>query len=304
MRLIGSQAAASFGSDIAMQQRQVAAPLRTYFSTAWRVQVPCGDRPLPLSMLPDGCAELVWLNGALFVFGPSSTAYLEVAAPGTATVAMRFRLGAAPPWLGVRASDIVDNRVPLERLDRRLAVALAEAVGNGQDGAMILARLETALMELTRSRAVPKASMRAVLRLLPQEGLTEGRLLHALKESSNLSERTVRRETERCFGFGPKMLERIARLQHFLHLAKHQTDEGIAWLATQAGYADQPHLTREARDLTGMTPKTLVALCRERSADLLEAQPRRLATRISEPLLLSSAKFLSAEPSMQYTKQS
>lgn len=255
-------------------------------------------------MLPDGCAELVWLSGTLFVFGPSSTAYLEVAAPGTASVGMRFRLGAAPPWLGVPASDIVDNRVPLERLDRQLAVAVAQGVGNAQDGATILARLETALTELTRLRAVPKASMRAVLRLLPQERLTEGRLLHALKESCNLSERTVRRETERCFGFGPKMLERIARLQHFLHLAKDRRDEGIAWLATQSGYADQPHLTREARDLTGMTPKTLVALCRERSADFLEAQRHRQGTRIREPLLRSSAKFLSAEPSMQYTKQS
>lgn len=33
----------------------------------------------------------------------------------------------------------------------------------------------------------------------------------------------------------------------------------VAALALAAGYSDQPHLTREARLLTGLTPKSIVA---------------------------------------------
>lgn len=33
----------------------------------------------------------------------------------------------------------------------------------------------------------------------------------------------------------------------------------LAWAATSAGYADQAHLTRDCRSLTGLTPRELLA---------------------------------------------
>jgi AraC-like DNA-binding protein len=51
------------------------------------------------------------------------------------------------------------------------------------------------------------------------------------------------------------MLERVLRFQRARRLAR---DNGsLATVAALAGYADQAHLTREARRLAGRTPSDL-----------------------------------------------
>ena len=49
------------------------------------------------------------------------------------------------------------------------------------------------------------------------------------------------------------MLQRVLRLRRFLA----RTDVDLAAAAAEAGYSDQPHLTRECRQLTGLTPAQL-----------------------------------------------
>jgi AraC-like DNA-binding protein len=58
---------------------------------------------------------------------------------------------------------------------------------------------------------------------------------------------------------GPKTFQRIGRLQRFLELAAAAPGRGLAELAAEAGYADQPHLSREARALAGLTATELLA---------------------------------------------
>jgi AraC-like DNA-binding protein len=60
----------------------------------------------------------------------------------------------------------------------------------------------------------------------------------------------------------PKALQWMLRFQGFLALAQHAiargeapTDDGLALLAAEAGYADQPHLNRECLRLTGLPPR-------------------------------------------------
>jgi AraC-like DNA-binding protein len=69
----------------------------------------------------------------------------------------------------------------------------------------------------------------------------------------HISERTLRRRVEESFGYGPKTLERILRYQRFQKLSR-ETCDSMAMLALEAGYADQAHLIRESRRLTGLTP--------------------------------------------------
>ena len=49
------------------------------------------------------------------------------------------------------------------------------------------------------------------------------------------------------------MLARIVRLQRFLTLANSQC-QSMAQMAAECGYADQSHLTRDVKRLTGYTP--------------------------------------------------
>jgi methylphosphotriester-DNA--protein-cysteine methyltransferase len=72
-----------------------------------------------------------------------------------------------------------------------------------------------------------------------------------------LSPRSLRRFSQSQFGYGAKTLERILRLQRFLRQSRALPQHSLAMLAADAGYADQAHLSREARELAGMTASEL-----------------------------------------------
>jgi AraC-like DNA-binding protein len=49
-------------------------------------------------------------------------------------------------------------------------------------------------------------------------------------------------------------------MQRFLGLAESAWEPDLARAAFEAGYADQPHLTRECRELSGLPPAALLAV--------------------------------------------
>jgi AraC-like DNA-binding protein len=68
-----------------------------------------------------------------------------------------------------------------------------------------------------------------------------------------LSERQLERRFADHVGYGPKTLQRILRLQHVVRQLESHAAGRLAEVAASAGYADQSHLSRETRRLTGLT---------------------------------------------------
>ncbi|KQR15887.1 AraC family transcriptional regulator [Cellulomonas sp. Leaf334] len=67
-----------------------------------------------------------------------------------------------------------------------------------------------------------------------------------------LSPRSVERHFTHATGMSPREVRRIARAREAV--ARLQRGEAIADVAHRLGYADQSHLTRELKRLTGFTP--------------------------------------------------
>jgi transcriptional regulator GlxA family with amidase domain len=82
-----------------------------------------------------------------------------------------------------------------------------------------------------------------------------------LADQLGWSARRLHRRFFAACGYGPKMLQRILRLQRAIRLARAGTHPamGLAGLAREAGFADQAHMTRDFRALTGLTPRGLLA---------------------------------------------
>jgi AraC-like DNA-binding protein len=78
-------------------------------------------------------------------------------------------------------------------------------------------------------------------------------------ERLDVSPRTLRRRCQDAFGYGPKTLDRILRFQRFLNLARQAETPRLADLGFEAGYADQAHLTREVRRLSGFSPAAILS---------------------------------------------
>ena len=227
-------------------------PIADHVACLWTHALPCSAIPA-LQVIPDGCVDIIWAEGSLRVAGPDTGPITECFAPGTKIVGLRFRPGAAPPWLGVPALEIVNRRVPLQEFwgtdARRLADRLSETVEPVDAAAVMLSAL---CARQPRAGLTDRAAPTILAAIRRDDGASAR--IPALANDLGLSERTLRRRCENAFGYGPKTLERILRFQRFLKLLRRPAAPGLAQLAMESGFADQAHLTREVRSLGGATP--------------------------------------------------
>jgi len=77
----------------------------------------------------DGCTDLRWIAGRLSVDEPHQAVMLELLAPDALVVGLRVQPGAAPHWLGVPASDLINRCIALEDVWAAQAQHLGEWVG-------------------------------------------------------------------------------------------------------------------------------------------------------------------------------
>ncbi len=213
----------------------------------------------PIRVVPDACIDLVWMNGDLQVAGPDKTAWMSRMAPGTEIVGLRFHPGAAPPILGVPASELVNQRVPVSALWDRSGAALVARLQSASTPALVMHVLQDEM----RARAGDAPAMDPVVRdfvaTVRQPEQRQLTRVSAFEQRCGLSERQLRRRCVAALGYGPKTLTRILRFQHFLGLAVRAPSGTLADVAARAGYADQPHLNREVVQLAGLPPAALVA---------------------------------------------
>ncbi len=200
------------------------------------------DDPGPGRVLPDGCMDLLWNDGRLLVAGPDTRAYtVEGATGGWAGV--RFRPGAAPAFLGVPAHELRDRRVALDDLwPTPLVRGLTARVNAARDPAN---GLEEVVLERAAGSERPDPLLRRVV-----AALEAGRPVSATADELGLGARQLHRRSLAAFGYGPKTLARVLRLQRALTLAR----AGVPYAETAArtGYADQAHLARDVRELAGL----------------------------------------------------
>ena len=80
--------------------------------------------------------------------------------------------------------------------------------------------------------------------------------LEPLAVRLGLSARQLQRRVKGGFGYGPKHLTRVLRLQRALGLARAGTP--FAEVSAVTGYADQAHLSRDVRAMAGVPLGELV----------------------------------------------
>src|SRR5215218_2366752 len=214
-------------------------------------------RPRVHRVVPDACADRVWVAGErLVVAGPATGPALSHIPAGAAAVGVRFRVGAAGGALGLPASELLDRTVGLEDLWGAPGAELAERLATAPDARAGLAVLAA---EVAR-RGSERGAIDAVVRAAAVRAARPGVAVEALSAVVGLGERQLRRRFADAVGYGPKTLQRILRFQRFLALARDQPGPpDLAQLAFEAGYADQAHLTRECGRLAGLPPAALLA---------------------------------------------
>jgi len=196
-------------------------------------------------VLPDGCVDVIVVDGEARIAGPDTRPQPTVVPAGAVITGVRLAPGAAAAALGVPADDLRDLRVTLEELWGAAGREAGERAGD--DRLALLGALARRFRE-----AAPDPRVLAAARRLAG---APGTRVPALAEALGLGERQLRRRFTEGVGYGPKTFARIARFRAAVDLLHGGAAPAEA--AYAAGYADQPHLTREVVALAGRTPAAL-----------------------------------------------
>ncbi len=219
----------------------------------WRFTVEASD---PASFLhvvpPDGATNIFIANGdpaaPPMAVGPACRAAHVPVARGLIVAGLRLRPGGA--WrIGTDcvmdpAGLLPDGTTPIVGpLASWCRYALSPLLDNGFDAAAE----RVASWPLTGTP--PRTHvLRAVLRLTRTHGRVPIRDL-----SDAVSARTLRRHFVLATGLSPRTFASVRRLRHACMIAV-VAGEDLAGVSLKAGYADQPHLSREMAKSFSMSP--------------------------------------------------
>lgn len=200
--------------------------------------------------MPDGCTDLLWIeSGPVVVCGPETTSWEFSLPAGTRACGVRLRPGAARRLLRTDIHELTNRRVRLGDIsgsgtERRLAEQLAEA----DDALVVLERTVGRWLGAADSKDRVDEAI-TVAGLSPRPPSVGG-----LADGLALSSRQIHRRAERLFGYGFSTLTRLVRFQRLVLDAQRGHRASLAALAAGGGYADQAHLARECRAITGLPP--------------------------------------------------
>ncbi|GJM22090.1 MAG: AraC family transcriptional regulator [Planctomycetota bacterium] len=220
----------------------------------------------PERVLPDGCLEVVLHWGAPYdadTRGDGFHAQAHAVLAGQIERSLRLRATGAVGMLGARlhpwAGGCLRGTSPTE-LHQRLA-PLDELWGAATRH--VTERLVDARDDDTRLRVMHEL-LRARLSPLDAAGRELAAAVRSLERSAGAtriadlagalghSTRKLQRRFASRVGLSPKHFARITRLQALASQLDAEKHAPLAQLAARLGYADQPHLAREVRDIVGV----------------------------------------------------
>ena len=187
--------------------------------------------------------------GGAMLAGPASRAAVIEFEQGHAHVCVTFALGAASRFVAAPLALARDEMVPLEILWGAPGASLRERLLEASTPTDALAVTEAVLLgQLTGAGAPDPAVVAAA------GALSRGVRVGEVAADLGLLPRTLRRRFTAAVGLTPKRFARVQRMQRLVRDLDGQHDADWAALAARHGYADQPHLADEFRELAGVTP--------------------------------------------------
>jgi len=217
---------------------------------AWRFALEDHDPPQIEHLAPpDGATNIVVVRtpgGQIMarLIGPATTARRIPVMQGWSYAGLRFRPEAARAATG-RAPDPALSE-PLSP-DGPFAPIIHDLAGLANDEWTGGARIGEALAGI---RGEDREIARAVDALIDSGGMAP---IAELAAPAGVGARQFRRRFRAATGLAAKQYASIQRVRHALILSFD--DRGWADVASEAGFADQPHLTRDVRERFGAGPR-------------------------------------------------
>lgn len=209
-----------------------------------------------LRVLPDGRMDILFDFSAparpeVSIVGTMSRPFLVEPTGRTEMLGVRFLPGTLPQLLGLEASELVDGQAELAAFWGAWPEAMWERLAQSRPER----RVALLARELGRRLERPGKTDRYALHCATLLEREAGNLsLAHLEKSTGLGARQLERKFLRHLGLSPKTFARVMRFRRLVAALETETKPDWAQLAARFGYSDQPHLARELREFSGLSP--------------------------------------------------
>jgi AraC-like DNA-binding protein len=258
-----------------MLRYRPAPPLSSFIDQFWYVRGHDPDRKRQ-SALPTGSIDLtfnlaaddLWVfanaadrvgmsfDGAV-VHGAQSRYFVLDARRDVHVIGVHFLPGGGAALLGVSAQELTDRHVALSDLWGARAHTLRAQLLEAPTAAAKFALLEQAMVEqYRRAHLRPQRFVHPAISFAlrgMQTAPTELRIAQ-IQASTGYSPRRFTTLFTDAVGLTPKLYSRINRLRSVVERVARGGEVAWADLASEYGYYDQSHLTRDFREFSGVTP--------------------------------------------------
>jgi AraC-like DNA-binding protein len=235
--------------------RRPGPPVDSFVDCLWYYRANTRE-PRPDRVLPHGAFELVISIGERssdsLIAGPRTEAMIVDPVGYSPLIGAHFRPGGVTSLFRFPADEFLDLDVPLLDVWPKGGPDWSARIGDMSQPDDLLRMLERELASLARTAGPshPAVSLavadfhsscprKRVRDLVADSGLSQRRFIQIFKEE---------------IGMGPKRYARIQRFQRTLRRITACQRVDWAAIAVESGYADQAHLIREFRHLTGLRP--------------------------------------------------
>ena len=261
---------ASVSYDVAMIRHRPTGPLAQYVDQFWYRQGHFPERRKERA-LPTGCMDLTFnlRDDALRVFGDAedsvgvscrnaivhgaqSRYFVLDARSDVHVVGVHFRPGGGAVLLGFPADALTDQHVALEDLWGERARLLREKLLDAATPGELFEVLEAEFTRTLQRAPLVNPAISFALRGI-QSAPAQVRI-GALQQATGYGSRRFTTLFERSVGLTPKLYSRIQRMRSLLERVAQSERADWADLAGEFGFYDQPHLVRDFREFSGVTP--------------------------------------------------
>jgi AraC-like DNA-binding protein len=208
-------------------------------------------------VLPDACIDIVFIDDASpMVVGPWDVAFVARLAVGTSITGVRLHPGRASCVLGIPASELLNQTIPMLDVEGAVRGMRLEEVSEQPDASARRSALASVLSASARDFGPVDQAVLTGVRWLSLH--PHGRI-RQLSRWIGIGERQLHRRFSAAIGYGPKTFHSVLRFQRLLKIARERSArQSLADLAASAGYADQPHMTRDVHRLANIRPTALL----------------------------------------------
>jgi len=228
----------------------------------WEMEVvSLPESPFQHRIVPDASTSVVLARHAegsdwkVHAVGPRTEAVIIPVHAGEWFSGVRFLPGIASQVFGLDASKQVGALGPAMHLVPEFATALQRCLSPETDNRQAVGVVANTLREFADPG--PKVDMRVVDAFRHIRAKKGDLTVADLASAVHIGERQVRRLFRQHVGLSPKQVIRLVRLRATAEDALDQKPGSWSRIAIDRGFSDQAHLTRDVRELTGLTPAGL-----------------------------------------------